>query len=1047
MKGFASALFLLFSVTFLAKGQIGQEHRETWLEAESYFLFEEYADALVYYQQLNRYYPDNDNINFKIGVCLLNDPFRKEESIAWLEKAVQNTDPKYKEDSYRETKAPTEAYFYLGNAYRINNQLDTAISTYRKFKEIGDPGVYDFDLVDKQIESCEHAKELMGDPVDFDMVNLGDRINSRFSDVNPVISGDRTKMVFLQKQAFTDAFFYSEKTDGQWSYPRILNPDLLLDVDDFAYPTGLSWDGTVLLLYKSDDYNGNIYVSRNTDGRWTPPEKLSDNINTKYWESHACFSRDGKTLYFTSNRKGSNGGLDIYMSHYDEEEQEWGKATNLGKTINSPYNEESPYISADGRTLYFSSYGHYNMGGYDIFYSTLDDRGKWTEPVNLGYPINTTDDDQFYEASGDAFHAYLSKVSPDGYGRTDIYAIEIFNADHPRMFAVKGRLDYGRYRPPEVPVGITVLKKPDKDTLTVIRPDRKSNTFSFRSARGSFELVVNGPEIKTLRDSFTIPGSYRKKEFHIEPDLAIAYLDSVAALPGYALARKLEVEDTLYLAAPGDSVDIGLGLPAGAMVYVKNRTDLAKITTDTLFPDTTAFHYVFRPVTGRNLLTFGLIDTAGGTGHPRDVAVICTPRVASAEGQGTDSAGARTVIDTQAILLALDTAGTGRMRPADTMRAAPDTVEVAMVTDTAATGIMPMADSQAIALNQETVQDTIPAGGQQPVKPAVSEPEPVDPGLLKAIERMSELAGGELKETLLELDPAALGIHTEQELVRYLKENTERFGYGNQEVHDVILNRIQLKYLGEYIEQLKSISGDTAMIRAFNETNLVRDRITSLQDIYDHMIGVAGTYGYGIPEVNRVFAMLSQRAGVREMMNIITSVAGKELRGFTAGIDPAAQGIDNTVGLFDYLLSHSKREGYTEAEVLNIMFTYLEGEDLRHMLATLKANASGELLSVLNGIDPETDHIENVSDLFNYLQAESQDVALDESTVYTAFLGLLEHVEEEKVLADLHITEIPGEVRGNGTIYWAAGASLLVILLIALYLRRRKRSSPRQDKI
>ena len=712
MRGFAAALFLLLSGTCLVKGQIEQEHRETWLEAESYYLFEEYADALVYYLQLNRFYPDNDNINFKIGVCLLNDPFRKEESITWLEKAIQNTDPKYKEDSFRETKSPTEAYFYLGNAYRINNQLDSAISTYRKFKEIGDPDVYDFGLVDKQIESCEHAKKLMGDPIDFDMVNLGDRINSRFSDVNPVISGDRTKLVFLQKQAFTDAFFYSEKIDGQWSYPRILNPDLLLDVDDFAYPTGLSYDGTLLLLYKSDDYNGNIYVSRNVDGQWIPPEKLNDNINTKYWESHACFSRDGKNLYFTSNRKGTNGGLDIYVAQFDEKEQDWGKATNLGRTVNSEYNEEAPYISMDGQTLYFSSYGHYNMGGYDIFYATLDDKGKWTQPVNLGYPINTTDDDLFYEASGDAFHAYLPKIRPEGLGRTDIYAIEIFNADHPRMFTVTGKLDYMGYRPSKAPVSITIMERPEGDTLAVTHPGMQSSLFSFRATRGSYDLVVEGPEIKTLKDSMTIPRSYKQKEFHIEPDLVLSYVDSIAA--GYAIAGNLRLADTLFVVDPGDSVDIELGIPPGALVYVANRTDTTMVVMDTLQADSTVLHYHYMPVAGRNLLTFGLVDSAG-RGSPHDVTVICTPQIASVEGQGSDTTGRRAATDTQSIILARDTTTAGGIRQADTNA-------VAMATDTLKTGVSHLADSQAVVMNTRVRTDTAAAGGHGPAKPAVSEP-------------------------------------------------------------------------------------------------------------------------------------------------------------------------------------------------------------------------------------------------------------------------------------------------------------------------------------
>ena len=276
---------LLILLTFLAGTAVSQitgEYREMFLEAESYFLFEEYNEALPYYEPINKQYPDNDNINFKIGVCYLNDPYRKSESIRYLEKASQNINRKYKENSFKETKAPLEAFFYLGNAYRINGQLDKAIETYEHFRSLADPELYDLKLVEEQIKACENAKELQKRPVDYDIENIGDRINTRFSDVNPVLSGDEKKIVYIQKQPFYDAVAYCEKMEDGWSFPRILMEELRVDED--AYPTALSYEGDELILYRSDNFIGDLYSSRYVDEFFTPPVRLNDNINTKYWD-------------------------------------------------------------------------------------------------------------------------------------------------------------------------------------------------------------------------------------------------------------------------------------------------------------------------------------------------------------------------------------------------------------------------------------------------------------------------------------------------------------------------------------------------------------------------------------------------------------------------------------------------------------------------------------------------------------------------------------------------------------------------------------------
>jgi len=362
--------------------------KEKFLEAESYFLFEEYTEALPAYLILNENDPTNDNINYRIGVCYLNITYEKEKSIEFLEKASKNITLDYKEGSFKETRCPLEVYFFLGDAYRVNDNLDKALENYHKFMNELNEEVYNKHIVEEQILACERAKKLKESPIYYNSVNLGDIINDRYPNFNPVVSRDESMIIFSSKLPFYEAVYFSKKVEGEWTIPVNLIP--YFGIDEDAFPTSISSDGKELYIYRNDEFDGNLYISRYDGDVWSPIEKLNENINTKFWESHACISPDGKTLYFTSNRKDTYGGLDIYKSERNSPSEEWGPAKNLGKVINTEYNEETPFLSEDGKTLYFSSYGHYNMGGYDIFYSTLLDNNKWAVPLNMGYPINTT---------------------------------------------------------------------------------------------------------------------------------------------------------------------------------------------------------------------------------------------------------------------------------------------------------------------------------------------------------------------------------------------------------------------------------------------------------------------------------------------------------------------------------------------------------------------------------------------------------------------------------------------------------------------------------
>jgi tetratricopeptide (TPR) repeat protein len=541
------------------------EIKNMFYEAESWILFEAYKDALPLYQPLLKINPTNSNYKYRIGQCYINIPGEKEKAISYLEEASKDINPKYKEGKFKETSAPYDALYYLANAYRINNQLDKALETYDLFKLNLDPEVYDSTIVNLQIQSCLNAKDLMSIPLYIKEKNLGDMINETNSEFNPVISDNEDLIVFARSEAFYDAILYSTKTNGKWSGPINMNEVLIVDRD--LFPTSLSKDGKTLYLYSSADYDGIIHTSQFINGTWSPIIMLNENINTKYWESHATISHDNKKLYFTSNRKGTFGGLDIYVSERDST-GDWGPAKNIGPVLNSPYNEESPFLSQDDKTLFFSSRGHFNMGGYDIFYSTLLDNGEWSVPLNVGYPLNTTDDDVFFKPVNHGYEGYYSKNTPEGFGDQDIYRIEIFSENHPRKFLIRGMVkvaDLMTNFNDSVKISAMNIKNPQQTLIVYSNPE--TGEFEFELPQGNYQISYesNGGEkiIKNIdlpltspSDSFVLPGTILPKTDFIA-ELNVESNKTVSVSKGDTILFPLKVEPKSFLTAEhwvGDSL-------------------------------------------------------------------------------------------------------------------------------------------------------------------------------------------------------------------------------------------------------------------------------------------------------------------------------------------------------------------------------------------------------------------------------------------------------------------------------------------------------------
>jgi tetratricopeptide (TPR) repeat protein len=414
-------LFFIFVFIFPIYAQENKELQESFLEAEYFLLNEDYPDALTYYLQLYEKLPDNANLAYCIGVCYLNIPTKKNLSVKYLEIASKNMSAKHKEGSINQTSAPYDALFELGNAYRINFKFDMAKETFAKYLETLLPDDHvNIDFVKHQIVVCEMDKDLISKPVAYSEENVGGLFNDEKDNFNPLISADGKSFAYMVSLKFYDAVMFSRLINGKWTPPLNITPELQSDGD--FYISCLSSDGKLLFLSKDDNETSDIYVSSFDGSHWNKTIKLNKNINTKYWESHAFMSEDGNQLIFASDRPGGFGGLDLYLSH--KTNGDWGPAVNLGPEINTEFNEDRPFLINNGKTLFFSSQGHENIGGYDLFRSDLQSNGLWSNPKNLGYPINTPDDDIFFMPVGDGRSGYYSRVrETGGYGKQDIYKI------------------------------------------------------------------------------------------------------------------------------------------------------------------------------------------------------------------------------------------------------------------------------------------------------------------------------------------------------------------------------------------------------------------------------------------------------------------------------------------------------------------------------------------------------------------------------------------------------------------------------------------------
>lgn len=394
-----------------------------------------YIDALYVWQILLEEEPKNANLLYKAGMCYIHLN-REAEALPYFQKAQYSVNKRYNPYSYMEKSAPPDVLYYLARANHMNGSIDTAEMQYDFFLDNSPRRHEKKKLAELGHKQCINAKRLIASPVPYEIENLGDKVNSGNPEYSPVISIDGTTLFFTSKRLRDDSTNYGQLSvengryyediyvcykdrNGNWTEPSYLG---------FCRPRrndasiSTSADGQTVFVYQGVN-GGDIYYSQIVDTSFKRIQEFpATELNTEYWESHATISVDQNYLYFVSDRPGGFGGRDIWRLKKLPNGQ-WSKAYNLGPTINSEFDEESPFIGVDNKTLYYSSNGPRSMGGFDIFVTQRDEEDNWSEPKNMGYPLNTVDDDIFYTTTADGQTGYYSSEKTDGLGDKDIYTI------------------------------------------------------------------------------------------------------------------------------------------------------------------------------------------------------------------------------------------------------------------------------------------------------------------------------------------------------------------------------------------------------------------------------------------------------------------------------------------------------------------------------------------------------------------------------------------------------------------------------------------------
>ncbi len=480
-----------------------------------------YLMALPMYENLYNHHPKEEFLKYCYGKCALYRSDKHEMALTLIA------------DVYNRNRKVENIEYDLARAYHYNYKFDEALSLIEKCIVNKRVSVETKKLASQLKIYCLNGKNFYANATDAKIENIGNVINTEYEEYVPVISADESLMLFTYRGVnsqgglqndilqsdpygkYYEDIYESKKENGNWSKPLSLET---VNTRSHDGAIALSVDGSYLFVYRdSGDDHGDIYMSNSLSGSWSEPQKLKGLVNTYSWEGSCSMTADGKQLYFSSERGGGFGGKDIYRATLLPDST-WGNIVNLGDTINTALDDDAPFIHPDGITLFYSSKGKNSMGGYDIFQSKLNRKDStFSSPINLGYPINTTDEDIYYVLSANGERGYYASGKSGGFGLKDIYTVYPgYVGKKPSTYLVKGVLTENNI-PIEAKVSVEVTDQNNRKFGEFNSNSINGHYLISLPSGGQFKLTYQfkGYSLKTLEVNTINLEGYDEKIFDV----------------------------------------------------------------------------------------------------------------------------------------------------------------------------------------------------------------------------------------------------------------------------------------------------------------------------------------------------------------------------------------------------------------------------------------------------------------------------------------------------------------------------------------------------